>query len=226
MLNLSLMGDDPAELPFSLTSVWRIYKVPVILGIFSIVCIGLSITLFIKSYQSSDPITFSSDSQKGEVIGEATSSAATSAIAVDIEGAVMKPGVYHLPPGSRVEDAIAASGGFSKKADVDAVAKALNRAAKLSDGAKLYIPSLGESASGTGSGMDTSGTAGQSGLIAGRAVNINRALQSELEALTGIGPVTAGKMIAGRPYTRLEELVEKKALSPSLFAKLKDQLTL
>jgi len=142
---------------------------------------------------------------------------------VDIEGAVVKPGVYRLPAGSRIDDAIAASGGFSRQADTAMVAKTFNRAAKLIDGSKLYIlekgslsVELGQSASSGFS--DAHSTAG--------GVNINTAPSSQLEALSGIGPVTAGKIIAGRLYFRLEELMEKKIVGQALFAKLKDQLTL
>ena len=57
-------------------------------------------------------------------------------------------------------------------------------------------------------------------------ININSASQTELEALPGVGPVTAGKIIDGRPYQTLEELKSKKAVGNALFEKIKDKLTI
>jgi competence protein ComEA len=110
-------------------------------------------------------------------------------------------------------------------ADTEVIARTINRAAKLSDGAKLYFPLLGDPSAAVGQPL----SAGSLGSIAPNVpnpFNINTASESELEALSGIGPVTAGKIIAGRPYMRLEELVEKKVLSQSLFTKLNGQLAL
>lgn len=206
-------------------SAWRIYQIPILLGIVSVIFIALSITIFIKSYQVTQPIQFSDPVNDESTTKEASASTNTSTILVDIEGAVMNPGVYQVPFGSRVDDGIMAAGGYSTLADTVSIARTLNRAAKLSDGAKLYIPTL----------KDTQiigvipVVAGASGTVAGArtpAISINIATQSQLEQLSGIGPVTAGKLISGRPYMRLEELVEKKIISQTLFTKLKDQLSL
>lgn len=196
----------------NLEPLWRVYHIPIMLGMVSFLCIVFSIVVFVKSYQPESPITFSSDTSEATVAGERVEST----IMVDVEGAVVHPGVYTLSEMSRVEEAITAAGGFATNADLEAVSRSINRAAKLSDGAKLYIPFIGEEAK-TGENAPFAVTSG---------VNINTASQSELEALSGIGPVTAGKIISGRPYMRLEELVEKKAMSQSLFDKLKDQLSL
>jgi competence protein ComEA len=130
---------------------------------------------------------------------------------------VVNPGVYELPGRSRVEDAIVAAGGLTSEADEERIALTLNRAANLVDGAKLYIPKTGEStAPVTSYNLES-----QSPLV-----HINFASQSELEALPGVGPVTAQKIIAGRPYQTLDELVSKKAVGQSLFEKIKPQLAL
>ncbi len=218
------MVADDEHSPVTALLVWQTYRIPIILGGCSLLFIVLSITIFIKSYQATQPITFSSDTVSGASNGEATGSADAMIITIDVEGAVVHPGLYHLPPGSRVEDAIAAAGGFGNNADSDMVAKTLNRAAKISDGSKLYIPATGESASAASGGIAAGATQGSATVPS--AVSINTASQSQLDSLSGVGPVTAGKIIAGRPYLRLEELVEKKAMSASLFTKLKDQLTL
>lgn len=214
-----MTADDESAITPGL--VWQVYHMPIILGCLSVLFIALSITMFIKLYQTTTPITFSSDAS--EVAGEATQSGRAGELLVDVEGAVVRPGVYRLPAGSRIDDAIAASGGFSRQADTAMVAKTLNRAAKLSDGSKLYIPEKG-SLSAAPDQSASSGFSDASGTFG--VVNVNTASSSQLEALSGVGPVTAGKIIAGRPYLRLEELVEKKIVGQALFSKLKDQLTL
>jgi competence protein ComEA len=207
------MGDE-AEVSRSLSAVeiWQYFKIPIVLGLISLLCVGLSITIYIKSYQSPDPIQFSSGD---EGIKDSTPSAATM-ITVDIEGAVRKPGVYMLPRESRIEDAIEKAEGLANDADYKQIAQTINRAAKLVDGAKLFFPKLGESA-------QNESTSAISGAVSS-LVNVNTASQSELEALSGIGPVTAKKIIDNRPYQILDELVSKKVLGQSTFDTLKDQL--
>jgi len=200
-------GDQPG---------WMVYRIPIILGCTSVLLVLIAITIFIKSYQTTTPILFSSDSF-GDT-HEATQSGRKNNMFVDIEGAVRNPGVYSLPCDSRVEDAIQKAGGFAHNADIQAVSRGVNRAAKLSDGAKLYVPIIGERDAVTGTTQEVPGTYAQ--------MNINTASQSELETLVDVGPVTAQKIIQNRPYLRLEELVEKKVMSQNLFEKLKEQLTL
>lgn len=142
-------------------------------------------------------------------------------ISVDVSGAVIKPGVYKLRDGSRIEDAIKLAGGFTQQANSEYISKYLNMAQKLSDGSKVYVPQKGEEAAVSQAGS-------QAGSIAGvktvAKVNINTAGQSELEALPGIGPVTASKIISDRPYGSVEELLSKKVLSKGVFEKIKEQL--
>lgn len=141
-------------------------------------------------------------------------------ITIDVEGAVQKPGVYQLPADSRTQDALVAAGGLSQNADHQEVAQNLNLASQLTDGAKLYIPTIGEQ-------MVTSGSAStsSSGNVAGAStgkVNINQASESELDALPGIGPVTAQKIISNRPYQSVQDVIDKKAVGQSVFSKIKD----
>lgn len=194
-----------------------VYRLPIALGGVSLLCIVIALIVFIKSYERTAPIRFSSDNQQASVAGIVAE--ADVMTLVDVEGAVVHPGVYRMPQGSRVDDAITAAGGLSNDADNEAIATSINRAAKLSDGAKLYIPKRGQSG-------DTVDPTQSSQRPLSTFLHINTASQSELETLSGVGPVTAEKIIGGRPYMRLEELVEKKAMSQSLFEKLKSQLTL
>lgn len=206
--------------PLTIGDVWSVYKIPIILGSISLLCIAISLTLLFKSYQTAAPIEFSSPA---EVLTKESTLSAVLGITFDIEGAVVQPGVYQLPLGSRIEDAIGVSGGLSREADMDRIAASINRAAKITDGAKIYIPKIGDSQNSTVfiSTANTDKAALTSGLI-----NINTATTTQLESLPGVGPVTAKKIIDNRPYQTIEELVAKKALGQSLFDKLKDQMTL
>lgn len=137
-------------------------------------------------------------------------------IAADIEGAVVKPGVYQLPQGSRLKDLLVIAGGLSSDADRVWVSKNLNLAQKISDESKIFIPKEGEGGSATSS----SGSTNQSGLI-----NINSASSSELESLPRIGVVTAGKIIDNRPYSSIEDLKTKEIVSDSVFEEIKDKIS-
>lgn len=139
-------------------------------------------------------------------------------LSVDVSGAVSKPGVYKLADGSRIEDAVKAAGGFAADANQEYISKSLNMAQKLSDGSKVYVPAAGEQATWE-VGFDSS-------QVKVNKVNINTASQSELEALPGIGPVTASKIISDRPYQSAEDLLNKKVIGKAIFEKIKDQLVL
>jgi competence protein ComEA len=143
---------------------------------------------------------------------------------VEISGSIQNPGVYHLPNGARIDDLIIAGGGLSADADRNWVDKNLNRAAKLTDGQKLYIPNQSEvlSANDSTTGTTVSNSISQN---VGKLININTASSSQLESLSGIGPVTAQKIIEGRPYSSVEELLTKKILSQKVYDKNKDLLS-
>lgn len=135
---------------------------------------------------------------------------------IDIEGAVIKPGVYKLPTDSRIKDALIAASGLSGDADRDWVAKNLNLAQKLTDGGKVYVPNKSQNAKGKSQNYASGETSNQ--------VNINSASAAELESLSGIGKVTAQKIVDGRPYTATEELLEKKIVGKSVFDKIKEKI--
>jgi len=140
-------------------------------------------------------------------------------IFVDVSGAVNKPGVYQLKEGSRIENAVLAAEGFAQDANQEYISKYLNMAQKLSDGSKVYVPAIGEG------GVVNQGTV-VAGIQSEAKVNINTATQSELEALSGIGPVTASKIISDRPYGTIEDLLSKKVVSKAVFEKIKEQLVI
>jgi len=150
-----------------------------------------------------------------------------SEIVVEIAGEVERPGVYKLPKNSRIEDLLVAAGGVSPNADRDWMEKSLNRAARLADGTKIYIPAVNER-SGVLSANNL-GVAGGSDAVRGSGgsdlININLASQKELESLPGIGPVYAQNIIEHRPYSNVEELSTKGALKKSTYEKIKNLVT-
>lgn len=136
-------------------------------------------------------------------------------VVVEIAGAVIKPGVYKLGSDDRVEQLLIAAGGLSANADREWVSKNLNRAARLVDGQKIYIPGVGESVKGT-----TSSTGSAKSLI-----NINTASASELDTLWGIGLARAAAIIEGRPYSSVEELLTRKVIPSNVYERIKDEIT-
>jgi competence protein ComEA len=155
-----------------------------------------------------------------------SSVAAGGTLVVDVQGAILRPGVIELAAGSRVGDAIAAAGGYGPRVDAERAGRELNLAAELHDGDRIVVPSRDDPASGTGA--QASGSGGGSGGAAGRLVDLNTASASELDALPGVGPVTAQKIIdarAEKPFATVEELRERKIVGPSTFEKLRDLVT-
>ena len=141
-------------------------------------------------------------------------------IVVEVSGAVRSPGVFRLPSGARVADAIEAAGGYGPRVDVERATAALDLAARLVDGATVDVPSRDDPVTTPGAGGGTGGSGGGGGLI-----NLNTASASELEALPGIGPVTAQKILdarAERPFSSVDELRERGLVGEKTFDKLRD----
>jgi competence protein ComEA len=148
-------------------------------------------------------------------------------LVIDVQGAVRRPGVVLLAPGARVADALAAAGGYSRQADLNAAAASLNLAALLTDGAQVYVPIIGAPAAGGGGTSSGSGGAGSGG-GGSTLVNVNTATPEELEALPGIGPVTVQKIVAGRaeqPFATLEEMVEREVIDRGQLEDIRDLVT-
>lgn len=144
-----------------------------------------------------------------------TQSAKPFSVKVDVSGAVGSPGVYTLTPDSRVEDAIKAAGGVTESADPIYVSKTINLAQKISDGMKIYVP-ISKEAGASAAPSDVQGASTTQGLV-----NINMASLVELDKLSGVGAVTAQKIIDSRPYSSIEELLTKKAVTRSVYEKIK-----
>lgn len=147
-------------------------------------------------------------------------------LVVEVVGAVAHPGLYRLPAAARVADAIALAGGFGPRVDSAASARTLNLAALVTDGEQIRVPSRDDAPSPAGSSNPGSGTGGSGPGGGGRGgpVDLNHASADELDALPGIGPVTAAKIIAAReqqPFRSVDDLGTRKIVGPATLAKLR-----
>jgi competence protein ComEA len=150
-------------------------------------------------------------------------------LVVYVCGAVRRPGVYHLAPGARVADLLATAGGAGAKAELQAV----NLAARLVDGQQVVVPARG--AAGAGATGDTAATGatsapGAAGTAApGALVNLNTASAQDLDALPGVGPATAQKIIdyrtANGGFKSVADLKNVAGIGDAKFATLQPLVT-
>ena len=195
---------------------------PLSLGFVGLIFLGYGLIALLGAADSSKEIIFEAGSNSG-LSSESTSNQDKDRnIIVDVEGAVLNPGVHHVASDSRIFDALIKAGGLGVDADRNWVTKNLNLAAKLADGAKIYIPRIGEDVKSITWGT---GTTGITGSIADSQVNINTASEQALDSLPGVGPVTAQKIINGRPYSSIDELLSKKIVGSKVFEQIKEKIT-
>lgn len=197
---------------FDLDTFLHRYKLPLIFGLLGLILLGLGTLSVKKSLPGESKVEIVSPNELSLI---SDSLLPTKKIVVDIAGAILKPGVYELPEGSRINDLLIAAGGLSSQADRDWVGKNLNLAQKLTDGSKVYIPKLTETKENESKNNDSS-----------EKININTASLDQLDTLWGIGPVTARQIIAGRPYQTIDELLSKGVIKESVWVKIKDKVVI
>ena len=148
-------------------------------------------------------------------------------VVVHVAGAVVAPGVYELPADSRTEQALIAAGGPV----VDADPNALNLAAPLVDGSRIYVPVLGEVVPPTSvaAGAAVNGRANASGGEETGPINVNQASAADLEELPGVGPATAAAIVSERdrngPFLGVDDLDRVPGIGPTKIEALRDLVT-
>ena len=150
-------------------------------------------------------------------------SEASEIITVDVKGAVKQPGVYELRSDSRVHDAIHKAGGMT----ADANSQSVNLAQKLSDEAVIYVAKEGEDVPALGS-SESSATSSASAEKTGK-VYLNRATETELQTVSGIGQKRAQDIIAYRdangPFQSVDDLKNVSGIGEKTLEKLRDAFT-
>lgn len=195
------------------------YRYHILVILLGLILVGSGLLFFKKSLDFS--------STKVEILQSSSGFQEGIEITAEISGAVMNPGVYKFSSNARIDDLLIVAGGFSSNADRVWSDKYLNRAAKLTDGQKVYILSVNEHSNvlsaknSRGYQTTSSNFSSDSNLL----ININTASVSELDSLPGIGPIYAQKITEYRPYSKTEDLVTSGALTQTLYEKIKDRIT-
>lgn len=158
--------------------------------------------------------SFAAGSGSGSGGGSFSISGQGGDVVVDVTGAVRRPGVYRMPAGSRVDDAVTRAGGAAPKAELEAV----NLAARLADGQQVVVPER---------------VAGGASVVAGAAaedgpISLGTATAAQLEEIDGIGPVTAGDIVKFRDehggLSSVEQLDQVPGIGPATMAALRERL--
>ncbi len=145
-----------------------------------------------------------------------TDASAAAELLVDVAGAVVKPGVYQVNAGGRIQEAILAAGGFAVEADQQYIHQKLNLADLLHDRSKIYIPFTGEIDPSVQANTDASVSTTETSQI----VNLNTASSIELQSLTGIGDKRATEIIAARPIANEQDLIARTSIGASILTNI------
>jgi len=157
--------------------------------------------------------SFAAADSGGSSSGSFSISGQAGDLVVDVTGAVRRPGVYRMPAGSRVDDAVTRAGGPTGKAELEAV----NLAAHLADGQQVVVPEhLAAAAAAEGAGAEEG------------PISLGTATVQQLEEIDGIGPVTAGDIVDFRDehggLSSVDQLDQVPGIGPATMEALRDRL--
>jgi competence protein ComEA len=168
----------------------------------------------IRAEGGSEPSYATGSGDGASTGGDFTLSGQAGDLVVDVTGAVQHPGVYRLPAGSRVQDAVERAGGASAKAELEAV----NRAARLADGQQVVVPERGPA----GAALATAGGDEES------PISLGTATVDQLDTIDGIGPVTAQDIVDFRDehggLASVDQLDQVSGIGPATMESLRARL--
>lgn len=209
----------------------RRYLMEIILLSLAIIITIISLIIYTGNNQTNDKQSKISEASSSPKINQST-------IYIDVSGAVKKPNLYQVDYGTRIKEAIDKAGGLSETADVIYFNRNFNLARIVSDQEKIYVPSISEINNGifiqnqrtldyiSPITADLNTLATTETVSNNQLININSGTVEELDQLPGIGLVIANKIITGRPYSTLEELLTKKVVNKGVFEKIKSLISL
>ncbi|MFN2154767.1 MAG: helix-hairpin-helix domain-containing protein [Anaerolineae bacterium] len=188
-----------------------------LVGVLTLAIVGGGTVLWIKRPQPA-PIEIVTPVPSATPVPR--SSPTPTPLRVYVSGAVYHPDVYLLPPQSIVKDALAAAGGATDEADLERI----NLAMELYDQQQVHVPRRGEAAPAATS----PGGAAPSSPFAAGPININRATIEELDALPGVGPAIAGRIVSYREaygaFATIEEIMNVQGIGPATFEEIKGMI--
>jgi competence protein ComEA len=183
-----------------------------------LLALGVTVVVGIVRASASPAQTVSVDTAPGDEGGSAGVASAT--IYVHVLGAVTQPGLYLVPEGSRVVDAVSAAGGFAPEADRGAV----NLARPVADGEQLVVPLIGEAPP-----VVVPGAAAPGGPAGDGRVNLNTADAAALDTLPRIGPALAERILRWREdngrFTSVDDLLAVPGIGEKMLESLRDLVT-
>lgn len=190
--------------------------------------LGLALVLFgVAQFWPRADASFIASTSSAQTSAEASAESSAEAVpeklVVDVEGAVVSPGLYELDAPARVGDAVRAAGGLAS----DAAQGAVNLAQQLGDGELVSIPSASAMEASAGQAA-SSASASTGGAATTGKVNINTASSTELQTLSGIGPSLAERIVDYREahgrFSSVEEIQKVSGIGETRFANLKDRI--
>ena len=194
---------------------------PAVAGGGAVLAVGVLVVLGVVFLQSSSPppkLTLPQAEPGSSPTGQPGSPPSTPPVTVTVHvaGQVANPGVYAVPAGGRVADAVVAAGGTVVEADVEQ----LNLAARVSDGERVYVPKKGEApAPAPAMAAPPAGGGGGKAAAPGAPLDLNTATAEQLEALPGVGPATSRAILAYRAshggFRSVTELLEVPGIGPA-----------
>ena len=197
-------------------------RLPVLVGITALIVLvlGLACASLLQAASSHGfAVTRADEEQNADEAPIDSTDEMAACVFVHVGGAVVHPGVQELEEGSRVQDAVEAAGGFADGAARDA----LNLARVLQDGEQVVVPTEEELTASVSPSAEVSAAPAARGRI-----NINTATAEELDALPGIGPATAEKIVADReangPFSTIEDLKRVSGIGDKKYTELADSV--